>query len=178
MRWIAIGLSADCDVWGGESHWTSIATVNWLNRLTCNLPRTLISTPPSNIGCESMAVIIRLIFWNVRLYNGTELGIIRTPHMLPTCNFSKIFGAPWICWPSNVINESSFCKESEDEEMSLTTSSVDETIYCRDSQIEITTKRWCWSSRTFHCISSRNTSILTLYMLTSELRWFGSSKSW
>lgn len=29
---------------------------------TCNLPKTLIKTPPSNIGCESTAVIILLIF--------------------------------------------------------------------------------------------------------------------
>lgn len=29
---------------------------------TCNLPKTLMSTPPSNIGCESIAVIIRFIF--------------------------------------------------------------------------------------------------------------------
>lgn len=30
--------------------------------LTFNLPKTLIKTPPSNIGCASTAVIIRSIF--------------------------------------------------------------------------------------------------------------------
>lgn len=30
--------------------------------LTCNLPKTLIKTPPSNVGCESIDVMTRFIF--------------------------------------------------------------------------------------------------------------------
>lgn len=69
-----------------------------------------------------------------------------------TCNFSKILGAPWICWPSNVMKESSFCKE-----------------------IRKFIKGWNFHGEDL----SRNSRKLqlTLYMLTSELRWFGSSKS-
>lgn len=43
-------------------------TLLWYWILTCNRPRTLISTPPSNVGCESTAVMILVIFWNVKLY--------------------------------------------------------------------------------------------------------------
>lgn len=31
--------------------------------LTCSLPKTLINTPPSNVGCESMDVTALFIFW-------------------------------------------------------------------------------------------------------------------
>jgi hypothetical protein len=36
--------------------------------LTFSRPKTLMRTPPSNIGCESIAVMALSIFWNVRLY--------------------------------------------------------------------------------------------------------------
>lgn len=64
MRWITVGLMSqnlkEVKLSKSRSHVAH-------NRFTCNLPRTLIRTPPSNMGCESMAVMIRLIFWKVRL---------------------------------------------------------------------------------------------------------------
>lgn len=43
--------------------------------LAWSCPRTLINTPPSNIGCESTDVMTRPIFWNVKAWKckSTEL---------------------------------------------------------------------------------------------------------
>lgn len=88
--------------------------------LTCNLPKTLIRIPPSNIGWESTAVMIRFIFWNVKLYKTEKKQIIveqisfkKFIYFVFTCNFSKIFTAPCIWSPSNVINDWSFYKKKD-----------------------------------------------------------------
>ena len=62
MRWITVSL------WGKSEMTKRIVRRTQKTALTWSLPKTLMSTPPSNIGCESTAVIIRLIFWKVRLY--------------------------------------------------------------------------------------------------------------
>ena len=47
--------------------------VKGIFQITCSLPRTLIRTPPSNIGWESTAVMILFIFWKLRLWNKEHL---------------------------------------------------------------------------------------------------------
>lgn len=77
---------------------------------------TLTITPPSNVGCESIAVITLSIFLNVKLYGDektrrTRLSataakrekklescqIGRSRKDTLTANFSAIFTEPWIC---------------------------------------------------------------------------------